>query len=192
MDWTPFKNLESVHPNSCLPRLQNVILIGGRDFADVMKIRWGHIRLAWVLIQWLVSLEKKRNNWRHRQTHWKESHVKTEARIQVSVRLSLWVCGILLWQPWKLIYTPIREQRLSNWEENIRFEYAAAAAAKLLQSCPTLRPHRRQPARLLRPWDSPGKNTGVGCLFLLQCMKVKSESEVTLPWSKFSLYFRIP
>ena len=40
-------------------------------------------------------------------------------------------------------------------------------------------PHRQQPTRLLRPWDSPGKNTGVGCHFLLQCMKVKSESEVT-------------
>ena len=38
-------------------------------------------------------------------------------------------------------------------------------------------PHRRQPTRLPRPWDSPGKNTGVGCHFLLQCMKVKSESE---------------
>ena len=46
------------------------------------------------------------------------------------------------------------------------------------QSCPTLRPHRRQLTRLPRPWDSPGKNTGVGCHFLLQCMKVKSESEV--------------
>ena len=39
-------------------------------------------------------------------------------------------------------------------------------------------PHRRQPTRLPRTWDSPGKNTGVGCHFLLQCMKVKSESEV--------------
>ena len=54
-----------------------------------------------------------------------------------------------------------------------------AAAAKSLQSCPTLcDPHRRQPTRLPRPWDSPGKNTGVCCHFLLQCMKVKSESEV--------------
>ena len=43
----------------------------------------------------------------------------------------------------------------------------------------SVRPHRRQPARLLRPWDSPGENTGVGCHFLLQCMKVKSESEVS-------------
>ena len=43
----------------------------------------------------------------------------------------------------------------------------------------SVRPHRRQPTRLLCPWDSPGKNTGVGCHFLQQCMKVKSESEVT-------------
>ena len=42
----------------------------------------------------------------------------------------------------------------------------------------SVRPHRQQPTRLLCPWDSPGKNTGVGCHFLLQCMKVKSESEV--------------
>ena len=42
----------------------------------------------------------------------------------------------------------------------------------------SVQPHRRQPTRLRHPWDSPGKNTGVGCHFLLQCMKVKSESEV--------------
>ena len=42
----------------------------------------------------------------------------------------------------------------------------------------SVRSHRRQPTRLRSPWDSPGKNTGVGCHFLLQCMKVKSESEV--------------
>ena len=42
----------------------------------------------------------------------------------------------------------------------------------------SVRPHRRQPTRLPHPWDSPGKNTGVGCHFLLQCMKVKSQSEV--------------
>ena len=42
----------------------------------------------------------------------------------------------------------------------------------------SVRPHRQQPTGLPRPWDSPGKNTGVCCHFLLQCMKVKSESEV--------------
>ena len=54
----------------------------------------------------------------------------------------------------------------------------------------SLRPHRQQPTRLPRPWDSPGKNTGVGCHFLLQCMKVKrkvkSLSHVWLfatPWT---------
>ena len=41
-----------------------------------------------------------------------------------------------------------------------------------------VRPQRRQPTSFPCPWDSPGKNTGVGCHFLLQCMKVKSESEV--------------
>ena len=41
----------------------------------------------------------------------------------------------------------------------------------------SVQPHRRQPNRLHCPWDSPGKNTGVGCHFLLQCMKVKSESD---------------
>ena len=56
---------------------------------------------------------------------------------------------------------------------------APAAAAKLLSVVPdSVRPHRRQPTRLCHPWDSPGKNTGVGCHFLLQSMKVKSESEV--------------
>ena len=68
----------------------------------------------------------------------------------------------------------------------------SAAAAKSLQSCPTLCDPIDvwQPTRLPRPWDSPGKNTGVGCHFLLQCMnwkvKVKSLSRVRLsatPWT---------
>ena len=50
----------------------------------------------------------------------------------------------------------------------------------------SVRPHRRKPARLPCPWDSPGKNTGVGCHFLLQCMKGKSESEVAQSCLTFS------
>ena len=42
----------------------------------------------------------------------------------------------------------------------------------------SVRPQRRKPTRLPRPWDSPGKNTGMGCHFLLQCMKVKGKREV--------------
>ena len=55
---------------------------------------------------------------------------------------------------------------------------SAAASAKSLQLCPTLC-NPIDPTMLLCPWDSPGKNTGVGCHFLLQCVKMKSESEVT-------------
>ena len=53
---------------------------------------------------------------------------------------------------------------------------AAYAIASVVSD--SVRPHRRQPTRLCHPWDSPGKNTGVGCHFLLQRMKGKSESEV--------------
>jgi len=61
---------------------------------------------------------------------------------------------------------------------NIVQQLYSAAAAKSLQSCPTLcNPIDGSPPGS-RPWDSPGKNTGVGCHFLLQCMRVKSESEV--------------
>ena len=42
----------------------------------------------------------------------------------------------------------------------------------------SVRPHKQQPTRLPRPWDCSGKNTGVGCHFLLQCMKLKRESEI--------------
>ena len=50
----------------------------------------------------------------------------------------------------------------------------------------SVRPHRWQPTRLPHPWESPGKNTGVGCHFLLQCMKVKSQSEVTQSYPTLS------
>ena len=70
-------------------------------------------------------------------------------------------------------------ERQGNLEAD-RGQGHAAAAAKSLQSCPTLCDPRdgSQPGSP-RPWNSPGKNTGVGCHFLLQCMEVKSESEVT-------------
>ena len=42
----------------------------------------------------------------------------------------------------------------------------------------SVRPHRQKPTRLPHPWDSPGKNAGVGCHFLFQCVKMKSEGEV--------------
>ena len=68
---------------------------------------------------------------------------------------------------------------ISNFLEEI-------SPVKLLQSCPTVLPHRQKPTRLPRPWESPGKNIGVGCHFLLQRVKVKSLSRVQLlatPWT---------
>ena len=58
--------------------------------------------------------------------------------------------------------------------------FAAAAAAAPVASVVSnsVQPHRWQRTSLPHPWDSPGKNTGVGCHFLLQYLKVKSESEV--------------
>ena len=58
----------------------------------------------------------------------------------------------------------------------------------------SVRPHGRQPTSLRRPWDSPGKNTGVGCHFLLQCRKVKSESEVAQSYLTLSdpMYCSLP
>ena len=83
------------------------------------------------------------------------------------------VHGVTISQTWLTDWTTTKNKKDNN-------VHAAAAAAKSLQSCPImLRPHRQQPTRLPHPWDSPSKNTGVGCHFLLQCMKVKSESEVT-------------
>ena len=70
-------------------------------------------------------------------------------------------------------------KKKGSWKKPFICISKSLAAAKSLQSCPTLcDPHRRQPTRLPHSWDSPGKNTGVGCHFLLQCMKVKSESEI--------------
>ena len=59
-----------------------------------------------------------------------------------------------------------------------RYKVSTTTTTKSLHSCPTVQPHRWQPTRVCCPWNSPGKNTGVGCHFLLQCKKVKSESEV--------------
>ena len=64
---------------------------------------------------------------------------------------------------------------LSHVSKQYALMHSAAVSSVVSDS---VQPRRQQPTRLTRPWDSPGENTGVGCQFLLQCMKVKSESEV--------------
>ena len=74
----------------------------------------------------------------------------------------------------------VKQSQISriNLSESSELTFLAAAAAKSLQSCLTVcDPIDGSPPGSL-PWDSPGKNTRVGCHFLIQCMKVKSESEV--------------
>ena len=72
----------------------------------------------------------------------------------------------------------VNAKECSNYRTIAVISHAAAAAAKSLQSCPTLCDPIDGSPPGPRPWDSPGKNSGVGCHFLLQCMKVKSESQV--------------
>ena len=77
----------------------------------------------------------------------------------------------LLQTPLSIIWTPSTVSKC--------YVLTAAAAAKVTSvMSDSVRPHRRQPTWFLCPWDSPGKNTAVGCHFLLQCVKVKSGSEV--------------
>ena len=74
-----------------------------------------------------------------------------------------------------LVYDSERHKHIAKWQA----QNLIAACCLVTKLCRTLLwPHGLWPTRLLCPWDSSGKNTGVGCHFLLQCMKVKSESEV--------------
>ena len=72
---------------------------------------------------------------------------------------------------------------LSHNRKGIIITHVYNNTAKSLPLCRTLRSHRQQPIRLHRPWDSPGKNTGVGCYFLLQCMKVNEVTQSCLTLS---------
>ena len=82
---------------------------------------------------------------------------------------------MLAWEiPWKRTLSGYSPWGLKRFGPDLAT--ACCLVASVMSN--SVRPHRRQPTRLPCPWDYPGKNTGVGCHFLLQCMKVKSESEV--------------
>ena len=86
--------------------------------------------------------------------------------------LSMYTRQILLDLP---IVSALRELVCADESQNTCIIHLVLLSRLLANS---VQPHRWQPTRLPRPWDSPGKNIGVGCHFLLQCMKVKNESEV--------------
>ena len=71
-----------------------------------------------------------------------------------------------------------KEKKIEHTFQILISEYCCCCCCVDSVLSDSMRPHWRQPTRLPRPQDSPGKNTGVGCHFLLQCIKVKSESEV--------------
>ena len=86
-------------------------------------------------------------------------------------------------EPLDILYNNIPQSGATIWEPfSHSFSFLKSLLLLLLSCFSRVRlcvTPRRQPTRLPGPWDSPGKNTGVGCHFLLKCMKVKSESEVS-------------
>ena len=84
----------------------------------------------------------------------------------------------LLYTSIKLYYTKALSDQASSLAPDWILLWKPRIPASLRGLATIFKPHRWQPTRLPCPWDSPGKNTGVGCHFLLQCMKVKSENEV--------------
>ena len=80
----------------------------------------------------------------------------------------------VVYSHYKILYSKKKKLLLtsrSNMNHSVQFNQFSCSVM-------SVRPHRQQPARLPRPWDSLGKNTGMGFHFLLQFMKVKSQSEV--------------
>ena len=92
--------------------------------------------------------------------------------------------GIWLAGTWKQPKCPSTDEWIKKLWYIYTMEYCCCCCCYVASVVSdSVRPRRRQPTRLPRPWASPGKNTGVGCHFLLWCMKVESESEVATPWT---------
>ena len=90
-------------------------------------------------------------------------------------------CPIVSWLPFLFLCIPSFFWLATIWICPLELRECQGGCCCCVASVvsDSVRPHRRRPTRLPHPWDSPGKNTGEGCHFLLQCVKVKSESEVT-------------
>ena len=105
--------------------------------------------------------------------------MKNHNQEKITVEGNRRVKAIFIWKTIKLINDMWRIEKTRiiyiYINTTIQCSYCCEVASVVSNS---VWPHRWQPARLFHPWDSPEKNTGVGCHFLLQYMKVRSESEV--------------
>ena len=93
------------------------------------------------------------------------------------------------------IYVGLAQDRSSLTPEGWKNDYSSMLLLLLLSCISRVwfyATHRQQPTRLLHPWDSPGKNTGVGCHFLFQCMKVKSVSRIRLLVTSWTAAYQAP
>ena len=96
-------------------------------------------------------------------------------------------------QDWKASALPLQRSPCSLKIENSWAAWRPAAAAKSLLSCPTVHCHRHQPARFRDPWDSPGKNSGVGCNFFLQMQRTAAfQASLFMGFSRQEYWSGVP
>ena len=105
--------------------------------------------------------------------------MKNREKEKITVEGNKRVKAIFIWKTIKLINDTWRIEKTWIFYIYINMTIQCSCCCEVASVVSdSMWPHRRQPARLFRPWDSPGKNTGVGCHFLLKYKNVKSESEV--------------
>ena len=108
-----------------------------------------------------------------RQNQYNIVKLKNKIKLKKKKKEASWTCKNKL----LLITDQTLEPSVWTWYCKWKWKWSHSVVSN------SVRPHRRQPTRLPCPWDSPGKNTGVGCHFLIQCMKVKSEVK-SEKWSR--------
>ena len=97
-------------------------------------------------------------------------------KVKYNKKSMTWMNPNLVHSYFSLFFLIFQKKKKRHYQ--VVWQYCCCCCCVTSVVSDSLRPHRRQRTRLPRPWDSPGKNTGVGCHFPLQAMKVKSESEV--------------
>ena len=118
--------------------------------------------------------------------------------VTLKVPAASWRVAFLLWRETSSLASVVpasRSHSETGYINALRSESCKdnAAAAKSLQSCPTLQPHRQQPTRLLHPWDFPGKSTGVGCHCLLQMARIIAQiSQSRAGWCRAPVFLSGP